>query len=77
MEPANLLPDSSIDSTYYNQGVLVPGLVNVHANHSHTMAGEDTKEEQDALDALEVEAKEFDKVNLTRPPPGLVTSWTV
>lgn len=27
------------------------------------MAGEDTKDEQDALDALEVEAKEFDKVS--------------
>ena len=40
------------------------------------MAGENEKEEQDALDALELEAKEFDKVSLTRPPASAKDNLT-
>lgn len=32
------------------------------------MAGDDPKEDKDALDALELEAKEFDKVDRVRSP---------
>lgn len=35
------------------------------------MASEDTKDDQEALDALELEAKEFDKASLTRPLPQI------
>lgn len=37
------------------------------------MASKDTKEDKDALDALEAEAKEFDKVGL-RPAQPCVTN---